>query len=281
MKTRILTGLVAFAVAASGAAASPPDDQPSAELKEYHRHHQHGGITQFVEMGLDTLGVDPARRAEVEKVQAELHACTEPVEEKEVGVFTVAADGVAAGEVDAAKVEAGVADLNAAAASIHECVAPKLNELHAALSPVEREALADKVQAHWAVWRHVNVDSKPGGREPGGRLAELTRELSLKPDQEEKMSPALQAALASLHSQIDADKIGAQVQRFAGAFAGAAFDATSVTTTTTAALTAYGARRMALFYRAIAPLLTPEQRALLASHLREHANHHPAEGGSP
>jgi hypothetical protein len=33
---------------------------------------------------------------------------------------------------------------------------------------------------------------------------------------------------------------------------------------------------MAIFYETVTPLLTPEQRATLAGHLREHAGHQPA-----
>jgi Spy/CpxP family protein refolding chaperone len=286
MRTRVVTrfGCIAGVVFSLAAAGAEPvdDDQPTAELKEHHRHHQHGGISQFVELGLDTLGEDEAERPKVEKLHAELHACTEPIEEKEASALLVLAEGVASGAVDPSKVEAAIAQLAPAGASIHDCVAGRLNQLHAALSPVERLALADKVQAHWAVWRAVNVDAVPGGKEPGGRLSELAKELSLKPEQVAKASVSLQASVPGSSAQLDAQKVEALVQRFATAFSGATFDATSVTTNTTASLSVYGTRQTAQFYQTVAPLLTPEQRATLASHLREHAQHHPTapEGGS-
>lgn len=84
--------------------------------------------------------------------------------------------------------------------------------------------------------------------------------------------------LAGLATQLDADQLAGQVRRFATAFAEKSFDATSITTTTTATLSTHGAKRMAIFYETVAPLLTPEQRTTLAAHLREHAMHHSDEG---
>jgi Spy/CpxP family protein refolding chaperone len=258
-------------------AESPPADTAIAELNEHHRHHQHGGITQFIELSLDTLGEDEARRPQVEKLQSDLHECMEPVEENEKALLLVIATGVAAGSVDAAKVKAGIEQLNSSAGSIHPCVAGLLNQLHAVLLPQERAELGDKVRAHWAVWRQVNHDAEPGGREPGGRLADLARELKLSPDQLEKMSAALHAAFAGVAAgAFDPERVQRQVQAFATAFVGDAFDANSVTTNSTAYLTGHGTTRMALFYQTITAQLTSEQRTTLAAHLREHADHHAA-----
>ena len=271
-----LTLLVGVGLSPYGAWAGPPpgDDLPTSELKDHHRHHQHGGIPHFVEMGLDTLGEAEAETPQVEKLEDELHACMEPVEDNEKAVLLMIADGVAAGAVDAAKVEAGVAKLKVSAGLIHDCVAGPLNQLHSTLSPVERAELGDKVQAHWEVWRHVNHDAEAGGREPGSRLADLARELSLTGAQVEKLSPALRTALAGQGAKLDAERIKGLVQKFATDFAGDAFDARTVKTNTTADLTAHGTMRMALFYETVAPLLTPAQRTTLAGHLREHASHH-------
>jgi len=282
MRTLKATGialLTGVGLSLNAAHADPPmddDDAPSAELREHHRHHQHGGITQFIEMSLDTLGEDEAKRPQVEKIQGELHACMEPMEESEKAVLLTIADGVAAGAVDGAKVNAGIAQLTAAGGGIHDCVWKSLNELHAVLSPVERASLVDKVEAHWAVWKHVNHEAAPGGREKGGRLAELARELGLTPAQLDKMAPALKTALVSLEGKFDPEPVRASVGAFGKAFISDAFDAQPVTSNTTSALTTHGTQRMALFYETLTPLLTPEQRVTLASHLRQHASHHPA-----
>jgi Spy/CpxP family protein refolding chaperone len=270
--------VLALFAAGLARADGPEDDAPSADLREHHRHHQHGGITQFIEMSLDTLGEDEAKRPEVEKIQQALHGCMEPVEEGERKVLLSIADGVAAGAVDRAKVEAGVAELSKSGESIHDCAGTALNQLHALLSPAERASVAEKVKAHWDVWREVNHDAVPGGREKTGRLAALAKELSLSPEQVEKMAPALQAAGVDSAHTFDPNQVKAQIQAFNLAFASNAFDAKAVVTHTTSSLTTHGTMRMARFYETITPLLTPEQRTTLAAHLREHADHHPERG---
>jgi hypothetical protein len=198
----------------------------------------------------------------------------DPAEAEEEKVLRLIADGVAAGAVDAAKVKAGIEQLNTAASAIHPCVAGPLNELHKALAPLERAELGEKVRAHWAVWRQANHDEDPAQHSAGSRLAELAKELSLAAEQVEQLSAALKVAFSG--RTFDAERVQKQVQAFATVFAGNTFDATSVTTNSTAYLTSQGMTRMALFYQTVSPLLKPEQRATLAAHLREHATHHTA-----
>jgi Spy/CpxP family protein refolding chaperone len=261
---------------ASTSSATPAEDQAASELKEHHRHHHHGGVTQFIAMSLDTLGTDDAKRPQVEKLQSDLRAQMAPAREAEQSLQLALADGIAAGTVDTVKVDAAIATLTKAADAAQAAGLDTLNKLHAILSPPERAALVDKVQAHWEVWRQVNHEEKPGGREPGGRLAELTEEVSLTPDQVTKISAALQTALAGLSGKFDPTKGEAHVQAFSNAFAGDSFDAKSVTSNANAHLASRGATRMALFYETVTPLLTPAQRTKLAAELREHASHRAA-----
>jgi len=263
---------------AAGSAA-PADDQAVSELKEHHRHHHHGGITKFISMSLDTLGTDDAKRPQIEKLQSDLHAQMGPAREAEKNLQLTLADGVAAGTVDTVKVNAAIAKLTTAADPMPEASLDTLNKLHAILSPPERAALVDKVQAHWEVWRQVNHEEKPGGRERGGQLAGLTEKLSLTPDQVNKISAALHTALAGLPGKFDPKKGEAHMHAFSAAFAGDSFDAKSVRSNANAHLASRGATRMALFYETVTPLLTPEQRTKLAEHLREHASYQSATSG--
>ena len=257
-----------------GATTRPADDQASAELREHHRHHHFGGVTQFVAMSLDTLGA--AKRPEVEKLQSSLHACMAPAGKIEKTLLLALADGVAAGAVATAQVDAAIAQLEAAVSAVHDCSVDALNQLHGILSAAERATLVHKVRAHWEVWRQANHDAEADGREQGGRLAELGQELGLAADQVEKISAALHAALSGLVGRFDPGKAEAHVQAFASAFVGESFDARSVAANANADIATHGGRRMALFYETVTPLLTPEQRTKLAEHLREHASHQPA-----
>jgi Spy/CpxP family protein refolding chaperone len=143
---------------AASATSSATDDEATADLTEHHRYHHHGGVTLFIAMSLDTLGVSPEQRAAVEKIRTELRARMEPARTAEQDLVATLAEGLAAGTIDAAKVDTGVARVTAAAASVHEASSAALNELHSVLTPVQRAALVDKVDAHWAVWQNANAE---------------------------------------------------------------------------------------------------------------------------
>jgi hypothetical protein len=251
------------------------DDEMMSALNEHHRHHHHGGITQFVEMSLDTLGEEQGKHAQVEKVQEALHECMEPVEDQEETVLAALAEGVEKGEVNVAKVDAAIGKLTAAANAVHPCVAGPLNTLHGLLSPLERAELTEKVRAHWEVWRHVNVELPLDSRDSAGGLASVERELAVTPAQADKMAAALKAKPAG---KLDTAIAQQHILSFVKAFKAETFDATSVSTHSTAELSTFSAMRMATFYETIVPMLTAEQRSTLVAHLREHATHHP---GSP
>jgi Spy/CpxP family protein refolding chaperone len=137
---------------ATAARASDVDDVADA-LIEHHRHHHHGGVTLMIALSLDTLGLSSEQRTAVEKIRRDLHARMEPARAAEQRLVATLADGVAAANLDAAAVDAAIAQVTAAATSVHGASTDVLNELHAALTPPERVALVDKVEAHWAVWQ--------------------------------------------------------------------------------------------------------------------------------
>jgi Spy/CpxP family protein refolding chaperone len=255
-------------------------DQAASELREHHRHHHQGGVTQFIAMSLDTLGTDDAKQPQVDKIESDLFGCMAPARDIEKSLLGKLADGVAAGQIDDAQVDATIAQLRPAAEAVHDCASSSLNKLHAILSPTERAVVVDKVQANYEVWRQVNHEAEAGGQEKGGRLADLADELDLTPEQVEKMSNELRVRFAGPRSSaFDPKQTEAHLQAFETAFASESFDAKSITTNANGHLASHGARRMALFYETVAPLLTPDQRTLLAQHLRQRADYQPVVAG--
>jgi len=251
------------------------DQRAESELREYHRHQHRGGVMQFVAMALDTLGPSDASRPQAEQVQRDLYACMAPAGEIQRTLRLTVAEGVAAGAVDLAKVDAVIGQLDGASAEVHGCSLAALNQLHAILSPGERAELVEKVQAHWAVWSQVSEEKETAGRGPGGRLAALTAELSLTPDQVERASAALHTALSG-RAGFDRERVDADVQAFSAAFVAESFDARAAPMRENGRLASFGATRMAIFYETVTPLLTTSQRAELAGHLRERAGQSPA-----
>jgi Spy/CpxP family protein refolding chaperone len=275
----------ASAAPSSSVAVTPPaptasaqpvtaDDSVNEGLRDYHRHH-HGGLTTFISMAIDTLGLDDAKRASIEKIQSDLRAKTAPARDAENDVLAAIADGVAAGKLDNAKINAAVEKNAAASTGIHEATADALTQLHDALTPAERAALVDKVKAHWEVWHKVNVDEKAGNKDDkGGHLARLTKLLALTPDQVDKISAAL-ATDAPVTPKTDPKAEDGHVQSFATAFLADKFDAKSLASSATASaghVARHGGGRLLRFYAAVTPVLTPQQRTTLAAELREHAN---------
>jgi Spy/CpxP family protein refolding chaperone len=157
---------------------------------------------------------------------------------------------------------------------VHDATVDALNQLHAALTPPQRAALVDKVMAHWTVFRQANVEDEQPGKDHGaGHLAALAVELGLSADQVEKIRASFGATMHA-GGTWDTAEIEAHLQRL-GAFRGDTFDAGTLSggAAADAHLAARGATRMARFYEAVDPVLTPEQRAKLVLSLREHATH--------
>jgi Spy/CpxP family protein refolding chaperone len=236
------------------------DDEPMASVKEYHRYHHHGGVTLFIAMSLDTLGVSPDRQAAV--------------------LVSTLADGLAAGTLDPAKVDAALIQVRVANAAVYDASVSALNELHNLLTPPERAVLVDKVSSHWAVWQKANDDPE-SATENDGHLATLAVDLDLTSDQVRKIRAALGVG-ASAVPRLDPLAIGARLHAFGDAFESDSFDAKKLTTVNDAnALVAgWGAGHMAHFVEATLLVLTADQRAELAQHLRSHASHGLASGGA-
>jgi Spy/CpxP family protein refolding chaperone len=257
-------------------------DDVAAGLMEHHRHHHHGGVTLIIALSLDTLGVSPEQRTQVEKIRRDLLARMEPARVAEQRLATTLADGVAAADLDAAKVDAAIAQVTDAAARVHDASTDALNELHAVLTPPERAALVEKVEAHWAVWQKANAEETDPANPERGRLAMLATDLGLTPDQVDKIRASLGEGMKVV-PRLEPQEIAAYLRTFGDAFRSDKFDARVFTTADSANrhLAGWGAAHLAHFVEAVSPVLTPDQRTEYAQRLREHAAHNPSNGGNP
>jgi Spy/CpxP family protein refolding chaperone len=263
-------------VAPAGTTPAGDDDEAMADLKEHHRHHHHGGFAMFIAMSLDSLGTSPEQDAAIKKAQADLHAKMQPAHDAEKNLLTTLAAGVAAGNIDPGAVNAAVAQVAAAAAGIHDAVADTLNQIHATLTPPQRAALVQKVEAHLHVWRDSNSEDEPAATDAhGGHLGRLAKELALSPDQVEKIRASFKASMGGSPAHFDAQEAEAHLKAFGTAFASDAFDAKTLTTggAANAHIATFGLTRMTRFYEAVTPVLTADQRTRLADTLRRHANY--------
>jgi Spy/CpxP family protein refolding chaperone len=286
----LLAACTALGCAGKSANAPPPNTAASAAaeddiasgLVEHHRYHHHGGVTLFIAMSLDTLGVSPEQRAKVENIRTDLHTRMQPALAADQNLAAALADGLDASQIDATKVDAAVAQVAAAAATVHDASAEALNELHTVLNPPERAALVDKVQSHWAVWQRANAEDTGASAADGGHLAALTADLGLTPDQVGKIRSNLNEGLKAV-PRLDPHEVDAHLHAFGDAFRSEQFDAKALTTANgvNAHLAGWGAAHLAHLVEAVSPVLDADQRARLSQQLREHAAHNPSASVTP
>jgi Spy/CpxP family protein refolding chaperone len=263
----------AAANATAAAAQAEEEEQVADELQSHHRHH-HRGFAGFVLSAVETLGIAPEQQAAIDAIRKEFHVKMKPLHEANKAVLQLLADGVAAGNIDKAKVDAAVAKAGTAAAPIPGATADLLTKLHAALRPEQRAALVDKVDAHWATWRDVNgTDHTPDGGVPKAdrRLHHITKELGLTSDQLDKFKASLDASSKDVKKPFDPSRFEAFSKAFDAAFVEATFDAKKLPAAgpEAARMVSWGAERMGWFYEALTPILTTDQRTKLADKLRE------------
>jgi Spy/CpxP family protein refolding chaperone len=273
------TAVPTQAVEPSGAAAevSTPEEneQVAAELVDHLRHHHHGGVAMFLAMSLDTLGTTPDQHEAIEKIQTNLRTKLEPARDAERKVMGLLADGAAAGKIDQPKVDAAIARLGTASAGVHPAVVDALNQLHSVLNPAQRSALVDKVEADWEVWKEANAPVGDAAEKPEhARLDTLTRELSLSPEQVDKIKTRLKGE-KPMGPKFDPEKVTAHLTALGNAFEADNFDAKALGPGegVSGHMATWATTGMAHFYEAVAPVLTPDQRTKLAERIREHATH--------
>jgi Spy/CpxP family protein refolding chaperone len=257
-----------------GTTGSLEDDQATVELNEHHTHH-HGGFIGFVVAAIETVGVTPEQQAALDKIKADFKAKVEPVRVANAAVMGVLADGIAAGNIDQAKVDAALAGVATAAGQVHGATVDALNQLHAMLTPEQRTALVDKIEAHWSIWKGSNAgDQATDNARADGHLAHLAQEIGLAGDQVDKVRANLAALAPASRGPFDSAAGEAHMKAFATAFVAAQFDAKTLTTADPAntKIASWGSARMVRFYQALTPVLTADQRAKVSATLREHAN---------
>ena len=246
------------------------------EVRAFHRHH-HSGFIGFALMSIPSLGVPPAEEAAVEKIRTDLKAKMQPAHDAEAALLNVVADGVEAGSIDSAKVDAAIAKITEVSTQMDDATNGALNQLHATLSAPERQALALKVQAHYEIWEKANANeaAQPDQEKDGGHIHHFAQLLGLSPDQVQKIDAAFTASMGAVFAAKKFDSKAAEehLQSFVKGFTADQFDAKMLVTADKAnsGVTSWGAMRMVKMYEAMTPVLTPEQRTKLAALLREHS----------
>jgi Spy/CpxP family protein refolding chaperone len=252
------------------AAQSAEDEQVNDELLTHHRHH-HQGLAGFVIWAVETLGVAPDQQTAIDGIRKDFRTKLKPLHEANLAVIQLLADGIAAGTIDKAKVDAAVAKAATASSAVQGATIDVLNQLHKALRPEQRTALVDKVDAQWATWREAN-DPGADSTKRDRHINHLAKEIGLTSDQVDKLRANLDAT-KDAKKAYDPAAAEAYVKAFDTAFVTDTFDAKKLPAAgpESSRLVSWGAERMAWFYEALAPVLTADQRPKVADKLRQRA----------
>lgn len=257
------------------AGAGEDEDESTADLAEHHRHHHHGGVAMFIAMSLDSLNAAPEQVPAIAKIRADMLAAMAPAHDAEKVALLALADGIATNEIDQPKIDTAIAQLTASAANAQDAIVNSLAALHATLTPPQRVALVDKVEAHFEVWHHTNAPDDAVPRDAhGGQLGRLATELALTPQQVDTIRESFASSM-SRAPRFERAEADAHIKTFGAAFGGDRFDPNALSTSSSvnAHMASWGITRTVHFYEAVLPALTREQRAKLADRIRHHANY--------
>ncbi|HEX4454763.1 MAG TPA: Spy/CpxP family protein refolding chaperone [Kofleriaceae bacterium] len=252
------------------------EDESTTDLAMHHRHHHHGGMAMFIAISLDQINTTPDQKAAIEKIKTDLYAKMEPAHAAEKTVLSAVADDIASGQFDQAKLDTSIAEVGTQSGTIHDAISDSLNQLHATLTPPQRQALVDKMQAHFEVWHSANA---PEEDKEHGHLAHLAKELGMTQDQVDKSRAAYEQSITGV-PHFDRAEADAHLKAFGEAFSSDQFDAKSLPTKgeLNSHMAVWGINRMIKLYEAVTPNLTPEQRTKLADNIRHHANYQHNQG---
>ncbi len=246
------------------AQTSQPSAQPGADAST--RHHHRGGLVAQA-LQLDSLA--PEQRAAITQLAGTRRTAEVPVRQANARILTALATQVEQASVDPQALAPSVQARDGAAVAARSVDRDTLQKLHDLLTPAQRGQLVGAVEAelHPRAWGH-------DGGAAGGRLAHLERELGLTPAQEQQIA-------SNLHQAPDAQLPGPAGARAARLAAGKAWLESFRTDTFNAnagdvdmlGRMDHRSERLESLVQAAVPVLTPAQRAQLASHLRQRAAH--------
>jgi Spy/CpxP family protein refolding chaperone len=255
---------------------APPPNPQGAEMSEGqdHREQHHGGVQSLIVLTLKDLDLTADQQAAIDKIRTDLLASMEPARAAEKDYAGTLADGVAAGKVDRAKVDAAIGKLVTQVQGAHDASLAALNQLHATLTSAQRAKLVDELQEHWEKWKEAQgKDEADDKQHHAGHLLALVRDLGLTQEQADKIKAGFHDKMKVAPQDHAHKEVQDHLAAFATAFKADTFDAKKVAGGKAADghIAKWGATRRARFLEVAAPVLTPDQRTKLAQQIRDHA----------
>jgi Spy/CpxP family protein refolding chaperone len=228
------------------------DAQPQGQPAQRHHHGGKRGGLLGAALKLDSL--TPEQRTQIEQLVSQRRAAGVPVRQADAQVLTVLAQQVEAAKVDKAALAPSLAAEKSAAMAERQVDAAVLAKLHAILTPAQRGQLVDGIEAKMAQGGRV--------REPGAAKERFGAKLGLSDQQKAEIKANLQAERGPMGQRPEMRGKGKAALE---SFRGDSFEAVAL-----ARVEKRGGREARLT-EAMIPVLTPNQRATVAGHLRSRA----------
>jgi Spy/CpxP family protein refolding chaperone len=259
-------------------------------------------------MELSQVGLRPEQKTATDAIDKDLEKLGDATKEQKALLVSDVTDGVAAGKLNKAKIDADVKKLVQAAASTTASVQDAMTKLHKTLDAPQRKKLIELLQAkvkehqEHAMGAMAEHGMGPKGEHEGpkGEHAEhamgpkgehegpkgehhmgghrpielLTEQLGLTPEQRDKLKTKLEATMKAGQGDMKAHMAAMQkmMKTLGDAFESDNFDAKKAGVGEHAGdMAKLMATSKIRFVEAVLSVLTPEQRAKFAEHIRQHA----------
>jgi len=139
----------AAAPAPSAAAPAPAPAAPAApeQKADEHEGHHHRGMAALFTSSLSELTLKPEQKTTIDAAVAELEKLEGSHKDSGKQLMSDIADGIAAGKIDHAKVDADVKAIQKGMQANAAAVQDNVNKIHKALEPDQRKQLVEKMRA--------------------------------------------------------------------------------------------------------------------------------------
>ena len=221
-------------------------------------HHEHAHRTGLLGEALKLESLTADQRTAVQQMIDQRHTASAPVRAADAQVLTTLAQEVEQASIDRQALAPALSAEEAAATAQSAVEQGALNRLHALLTPSQRSALVDRLEAaHGKDPRAAHEGHKGGHEMWGGKLG-------LTPEQKSQIATNLQAEGSS---GAKGQQEGERRHQALEAFRGDTFDASALVHVE------HRGDRAEKLAQAMVPVLRPAQRAAFAAKLRARAAH--------
>jgi Spy/CpxP family protein refolding chaperone len=266
---------------------TPPPAAEAAPPPAPKHHHGHG-MEALLMTSLDSLDLKPEQKTAIDSIESDMEKTGDAAKDSRAKLETDVADGVAAGKLDKKKTDADIKAMADAVAGAEPQMQDAMNRLYKTLDADQRKKLVETMRAKGKEMKEHMAEHE--GKGPGagkeheghehegmgeGPMAKLGDELALTDDQKTKLHTKLEAQMKANHAAMKTKMEAAEkhMDAIGTAFEGDKFDAkkAGVGGQAPEMVKAMATARLQ-FVETVLPVLTPDQRAKFAQHLKDHAN---------